>query len=313
MSILLAVTTHNEELHIGFQLDNALSMGCYDNIVILDDGSTDNTWNIISNYATNFKNIHIFRNDKNSVLSNGENRWVTISNIIRDSGFNPTWVNNRAADIVYPIKSGKILVEQIEYLTAKGAQTISISFVNLWRSDSYYRVDGWWNEGIIDERMKVLWKYDNNFVWSDYDLKAGMHQGASIPSIHRKLNMGISSGKSAFGLVPGLHYGMSSHAKMVSRFCWSMEKAIASSKINRSFDMPPPDRMPQVMYWGKFNGYKVFYEFNMRFEKLRNDWLLGNETFVKPKVESLYDTIKKYNSIRAEEYLELFRRHYGNS
>lgn len=116
IKLLLAITTHNEEDHIELQLDNAIELGCYDKIVILDDGSTDSTCEIIEKYLDKNKNIYLFKNELNSVLNNGENRWVTISNIIRDGGFNPDWVNNRVADILYPINSGGKLLSQVAHM-----------------------------------------------------------------------------------------------------------------------------------------------------------------------------------------------------
>ena len=71
--------------------------------------------------------------------------------------------------------------------------------------------------------------------------------------------------------------------------------------------------MPPVKLWPNFNGYKVFYEFGMKLKKVLPVWVkedISNKEA--PKIESLYDIIKEYNSKRAEEYKVLFNKCYGD-
>ena len=105
MKIVLAVTTFNEIAHVNLQLDNALEMGCYSEIVVLDDGSSDGTWDVLKQYAKKHNNIHVYRNEVNSVINKGKNRWAQISELVKP--YAPTWVNNRACDIIYPANNGQ--------------------------------------------------------------------------------------------------------------------------------------------------------------------------------------------------------------
>lgn len=49
-------------------------------LIICDDGSTDNTWNIITSYATKDRRIRLLKNDKNLGLAATLNRCIDISN-----------------------------------------------------------------------------------------------------------------------------------------------------------------------------------------------------------------------------------------
>ena len=246
--LLLSITTYNEEGHIAEQLDNALQLGCYDAIVILDDGSTDNTYNIISDYSNKYNTIHVFRNEVNSILSNGENRWVTISNIIRD--FNPVWVNNRAADVLYPHNCGQQLKGQLEKLVERPTQLVGFPWIHFWRSDFFHRMDHDWGSGFYRHTENVIWRFNKEFKWHETHLKAGMHQGMARPT-----NLGWSDNYKTIGInfdlitddadrnkdpfpIIGLHYGMSSHDKITEKFHWVVKSADAASKIGRSFGMP---------------------------------------------------------------------------
>jgi glycosyltransferase involved in cell wall biosynthesis len=99
MNIVLNITAYNEEPMMAKQLDNALELKCHDHIVVLDDGSTDGTWDILQQYVRKHNNIHVFRNEKNSILFGGENRWKTV--LRHAEQFEPTWINNRATDILF--------------------------------------------------------------------------------------------------------------------------------------------------------------------------------------------------------------------
>lgn len=82
MRIVLGMACYNEMLHIERKLERVLNMDYNDEIVILDDGSTDGTWAVINDYASKFKNIHAYRNSANSILSHGQNRWKTLYDLI---------------------------------------------------------------------------------------------------------------------------------------------------------------------------------------------------------------------------------------
>jgi glycosyltransferase involved in cell wall biosynthesis len=307
MNIVLAVTTYNEIAHVNLQLDNALEMGCYSEIVVLDDGSSDGTWDVLKQYAKKHNNIHVYRNEVNSVINKGKNRWAQISELVKP--YAPTWVNNRACDIIYPANNSDIFVSQLKKFSEMPVYKVAIPFVNLWRSEGWYRSDGVWGQWANSHQMVVMWKYDKNFKWKDKHLSAGMHRGFAIPSsINPKKMVSLNSGIDRPWPLPGLHFDMSTHDKLVKRFREMMALAEAGNAVL----MPPARNMPSVSSWSGFNGYKVFYEFNAQFMACPSLWGLPVVS-KKPKIESLYDVIKDYNKQRAEEYKRLYERRYGNN
>lgn len=311
MSLLLAVTMYNEVAHgdhVSFQLDNALKMSIYDDIVVLDDGSDDGTWDVLTSYARIFNNIHVYRSDLNSILGGTENRKKTISEIIRKN-FNPTWVNNRAADIVYPIKYAQNIKSIIESQPPNVCYA-SLPFIHLWRSVGWYRVDGFWGESAHNPyTMPVFWRFNKNFTWDTEDSKPGFHSGKNIPSNLGFETLGCISLVECnplpnFGMI---HYGMSSHRKLEEKFKWSMKAAEHADKIGFSIGMPPVKLMPTVAHWPRFNGYRTFHEFQIRLNRVNPDWFEEDvSTLPKPKIESLYELIKEYRPDRAHEYKETF-------
>jgi glycosyltransferase involved in cell wall biosynthesis len=295
--------------HVGFQLDNALRMNIYDDIVVLDDGSTDGTWDVLNVYARFFNNIHIFRSDKNSILHNGENRRKTITEIIRKNNFSPDWISNRAADILYPLKYAQNIREIIEAQPINVA-VVSAPFIHLWRSVGWYRVDDFWGGSAHNNFMIAFWRYNKNFNWNDAESLAGIHTGVNVPT-----DLGIGPYEAAglikpithpplFGLI---HYGMTTQYKIEEKFRWCMKASEQAYKIGRSVGMPPPKLMPTVAHWSRYNGYRTFTEFQARLERVKPAWVDEDVSKLpKPKIESLYELIKEYRPDRAQEYKETF-------
>lgn len=64
--VSVAIATYNGERYIKEQLDSILAQThSVDEIIIVDDCSSDETWNILVQYATNNSKIIIFRNETN--------------------------------------------------------------------------------------------------------------------------------------------------------------------------------------------------------------------------------------------------------
>lgn len=66
IKVSFIIAAYNAERYIKESIDSCLAQD-YNNIeiCITDDGSTDKTWEIISEYSKNFTNIHIYRFEKN--------------------------------------------------------------------------------------------------------------------------------------------------------------------------------------------------------------------------------------------------------
>jgi len=78
--VSICIPTYNGEKHIEQCLVSATNQ-TYKNIeiIIIDDASTDNTWNIINQYAVTDKRIKLYRNDNNIGLVGNFNKCLEIA------------------------------------------------------------------------------------------------------------------------------------------------------------------------------------------------------------------------------------------
>lgn len=64
--ISIAMATYNGEKYLGDQIDSILNQTIQDfELIVCDDCSTDNTWNILLDYQLHDKRIKCYRNEKN--------------------------------------------------------------------------------------------------------------------------------------------------------------------------------------------------------------------------------------------------------
>jgi len=317
MRVVAAITMYNEVLygpHVYRQLDNALGLSCYDDIVVLDDGSTDGTWEILEEYSSNYSNIHIFKNSENSILNKKANRWHTLYEILKS--FDPTWVHIRAADMLFSHPTSTMLRPQLEKFLKEDVILVGTPIVHLWRSETWYRADGPWGRQASNNYYKLIYKFNKNLSWSSDHKKSGMHQNMYLPSNLKKtsakrirsLNDGCNK---PFPMV-ALHLGHTTHDKKCRKFDWSMESATAAAKVGRSFGMPPPNRMPHPKDWMKHTGYPGFVEWGgFKLAKVPQVWYEDPVVHgSSPISQSFYETIKKWNIKRAEEYKLIFEKHW---
>ena len=65
-TVSVCLSTYNGSKYINAQLDSILNQSYFvDEIVIVDDNSNDNTFNILKNYQSVFPNISIYKSEKN--------------------------------------------------------------------------------------------------------------------------------------------------------------------------------------------------------------------------------------------------------
>ena len=318
MRIVLGVPLVNElsRGHLHIQVENALKVG-YDEIIFLDDGSTDGTWEALKKYETQHDHIHIFKNDQNSVLSKGSNRWMKVAELC--SRYEPDWVMHRACDHLLSCSAFKhtdnLFRKQLEKYLNEAVTVISVPEVHLWRSEWWYRTDLHWGHAATHDVLSLIWKYNPMYSFSGEFKHSGMHAGRHLPNYFgvkspevRGINADLSS-KAPLPIVV-LHYGYSSYEKIATKFKWNMKTAQVIGK--RALGMPSPDRMPLPETWNQFNGYKAAYELSLELERVPQSWFeekVPNAPF--PEMKSLYDVVYTYDPRIAERYRILFNNRFG--
>ena len=101
MNVSVAMTTFNGEKYIKEQLDSIISqISSGDEIIICDDGSTDNTYQIIADYQKKFDGIKIYRNNRLGFVKNFEFVIKECSNeLIFLSDQDDIWLHNKVERI----------------------------------------------------------------------------------------------------------------------------------------------------------------------------------------------------------------------
>jgi glycosyltransferase involved in cell wall biosynthesis len=309
MRIAVGIPAYNESVFIEQSVRNCIDVG-YDHVVYLDDGSTDDTYEKLVHYTKDYDHITVIKNKENSVFSNTGNRWEIV--VKECAKFNPDWIMVRAADecLSYPAfsRGEDLLRRNIEGLDAEGVNMLIFPYVHLWRSPWWYRVDGFWG-GCYRGGSISAWK--NNTGW-EFKYGSGIHLGSHRPNsmkvkdISRNIN-NYNVKEKPIKILPivVLHYGMASHEFIANKLDYQISTAM---KI-KSRAIGIPAGIPTPRAWNRFNGYKVAYELGLDLKKVESIWYENDIPDVdKPKVESLYNVIAKYNKNRADEYAKIYGR-----
>jgi glycosyltransferase involved in cell wall biosynthesis len=316
VKISLGIPMYNELIkgHLHETLNNAIDVG-FDDIVVLDDGSTDGSWVVLQDYAKKYNNIRIFRHNSNSVISRGNNRWKFVVDRIAEK--EPDWVVIRAADQIYShaatVVGGDLFRKKLTDYYNTNVDIVKIPLIHLWRSRTWYRNDKVWGRDANSHSKSPIWRFSNDYSY-DNRLTTGTHMGWHHPSNfgygRKPVVKDINIDKKENWHLVVIHLGHTTHTSKVLKFRWSMDAAEANHRLGSNVLMPPPSLMLPVHTWLKYNGYKGFYEFNISFKKVNPKWFAGDIFFDKeePVIESMYYTILEYNKKRAEEYLRLFNK-----
>jgi hypothetical protein len=298
MRIVVGIPVYNDIDHVDRQIDNILKVG-YDDVVILDDCSTDGTYERLQDLTKECNNIHIFKNDVNSVEGHTGNRWKQVTDICRD--YSPDWVMVRAMDEIFCCSAYRdgdnLLRKNLYVLQNEGANMISFSHVDLWRSEWWYRTDGYWGARVQNQPVNSMWKNDTGWVLLS---QSGIHLGAHKPShfdvpIHSR-GIDISNDRS----IVILHYGMASPAYLAKTLDYQI--STAKSIGGRAAGMP--SRVPPPNIWHACNGYKAAYEKDMVLVKVDQKWFDKPVPESEPPVvdDAVFKVLFKYDKKRAEEY-----------
>jgi len=314
IKIILALTVRNEMEygeHLIMQLNDVLKLD-YDDIVVLDDGSTDGTWDILKQYSNKDNRLHIFRNEQNSILTHGRNRWITL--IEKCALYNPTWIHFRACDQLHSKDFNNNLRDIVEFFHVRGARLVKFPLAHLWRSTSWIRYDDVWQKDVENHSRFQLWRFYKDYSYKPHRQRALLHLGGHLPntwspykeSVPYNVNLYYRNKKiGGFWRIVALHYGHTTHEKKEQKFRLTMEAA----KNGFSIGCPGPEEMPSPSDWIYYNGYKGFYEFNLNLKKVPSFWF---ENYVEegvPEIKSFFNVIKEYNFTRAYEYQILYQKH----
>jgi glycosyltransferase involved in cell wall biosynthesis len=121
ISVVLA--TYNGELFIGKQLDSILAQ-TYSNIevIIVDDGSSDNTLAILQSYATQYASIHLYFNEENlGYVKNFEKGMLLAKgDFIAPSDQDDIWLPEKLTTLYTQIESHEIIYSNSELIDAQG-------------------------------------------------------------------------------------------------------------------------------------------------------------------------------------------------
>lgn len=300
MKIAVGIPVFNDSMFVKQSVQNCLDVG-YDRVVYLDDGSTDNTYELLQEYTDAYSHITVLKNSANTVYSASGNRWEICA--LECQKCNPDWIMSRAADeclSANAFKSGdNLLRKNLDWLDKQGFNYINFNYIDLWRSLWWYRVDGFWGH----RKSVSCWK--NKVGWSFTAPYGKIHVGAHRPTkLHTKINEHNINPQDNKELVV-LHYGMSSHDLIVRKLKYQLDTAykIKENAVN------VPTQVPSIKHWEHFNGYKIGHEFFIQLVKVDPKWFINEIPDVAaPDIISLSSVIKEYDPVVAREYDSVLER-----
>lgn len=129
--ISVVMTTYNGEKYICEQIDSILSQTLpAREIVIVDDCSTDATWQILQDYAMRFPIIHVYRNDVNLGAHQNFRKAFSLStcNLIAPSDQDDIWCEDKLEKMREVIleRNVDLVYSQEEVLMETGERKISV-------------------------------------------------------------------------------------------------------------------------------------------------------------------------------------------
>lgn len=132
--ISVCMATYNGELYIKQQLDSIMrNLSDNDELIISDDGSTDNTINIIKNYIKNDSRIRLLKGPKKGVVKNFENAIkYAHGHYIFLSDQDDIWADNKVKEVLHCFQktNAMMIVHDCNVIDKKG-NIISPSFFSL--------------------------------------------------------------------------------------------------------------------------------------------------------------------------------------
>ena len=89
-TVAIGLITYNDELFLSEAIDSLINQSYPDfKMIILDDSSTDRTWQILSEYAAKDSRISVFRNAQNRGYSSNCRRTFQLAGSATNSSLSP--------------------------------------------------------------------------------------------------------------------------------------------------------------------------------------------------------------------------------
>lgn len=130
-AVSIALCTYNGERYLREQLDSILQQD-YENIneiVCVDDRSTDNTWEILNEYAYKYTAFKIFKNDSNLGFIKNYEKAITLCNnpFIAISDQDDIWYSNKITKLITAIGKNMMVYSDNEYIDQNG-ESLGVKF-----------------------------------------------------------------------------------------------------------------------------------------------------------------------------------------
>ena len=130
--VSIVVTTYNGERFLKAQLDSIIAQTYQPiEIIVVDDGSTDNTLNILNEYATNHKNVSVIKNEQNlGYVKNFEKGFsLAKGDYIAPCDQDDVWLPTKIDVLVNHIGDDAIAYCDSEFIDGAG-QTLSLIHIS---------------------------------------------------------------------------------------------------------------------------------------------------------------------------------------
>lgn len=124
--ISIAMATYNGGCYLREQLDSILCQTVsFAEMIVCDDASTDETWQILQEYAEEDSRIKIFRNEHNLGFLRNFEKALTLctGNYIALSDQDDIWVPDHLEKLLYGIKEKLIVVGDAEIMNSDNTRT----------------------------------------------------------------------------------------------------------------------------------------------------------------------------------------------
>lgn len=174
-------------------LDNAKQWS--DEIVIYDDASTDGSQDIYPDYTS--KDL-IILSDKNEFNMEQHHKKILLEKALT---LDPDWLGWTDGDAIFDKEATEDIQTVLERLESQGADGAYFHNVNLWKSESWYRVDNAWDG--LDH--VCLWKNNGKLY---YEPGNRLHQNQYPKGMDNIIHSGNRL----------IHYGFATRERIIEKY-----------------------------------------------------------------------------------------------